>query len=88
MRASGGVWHGMPTIFRHRGYRFFFFSLEGAEPPHVHVEKAERYAKFWLDGAVLARNRGFRSRELATIRRLVRQNEALIREKWHEHFDA
>lgn len=41
---------GMPTIFRYKGYRFFFFSNEGfpPEPPHVHVRQGERVAKFWL----------------------------------------
>jgi len=44
---------GMPTILRKDGLRFFFFSREGTEPPHVHVEQAERYAKFWLEPVVL-----------------------------------
>ncbi|MGI8565924.1 MAG: DUF4160 domain-containing protein [Pyrinomonadaceae bacterium] len=39
----------MPVALRVKGYRFFFFSLEGHESPHVHVEQAERYAKFWLN---------------------------------------
>ena len=39
----------MPEVFREGGYRFFFFSLEGMEPPHIHVESAEKYAKFWLN---------------------------------------
>jgi len=76
----------MPTVFEEKGYRFFFFSREGHEPIHVHVEKAENYAKFWLDGPVLARNRGFRSRELKTIRQLVETRRAEIEERWHEHF--
>jgi len=38
----------MPEVLRVHGYRFFFFSREGNEPPHIHVEQAERYAKFWL----------------------------------------
>jgi len=76
----------MPTIYRHHGFRFFFFSLEGSEPPHVHVEQAEKYAKFWLDGAVLARNRGFRSHELNVIRRLVEEHREQFEEKWNEYF--
>ncbi|MBI3682024.1 MAG: DUF4160 domain-containing protein [Acidobacteria bacterium] len=40
----------MPTLLRVRGYRFFFFSLEGREPPHMHVAHGGRYAKFWLLG--------------------------------------
>lgn len=75
----------MPTVFRVKGYRFFFFSLEGNEPRHVHVENAERYAKFWLDPVSLAYSRGFRSNELTELRKLIEQNKALIAEKWDEH---
>ncbi len=39
----------MPEVFREGGYRFFFFSLEGNEPPRIHLESAEKYAKFWLE---------------------------------------
>jgi Domain of unknown function (DUF4160) len=28
----------MPRILRSGALRFFFYSLENAEPPHVHVE--------------------------------------------------
>jgi hypothetical protein len=38
----------MPTIYRHGGYRFFFFSNEGEEPPHIHIEAQGNVAKFWL----------------------------------------
>lgn len=51
----------MPTVLRVRGYRFFFFSLEGQEPPHIHVEAAEKFAEFWLNPVALANSRGFRS---------------------------
>jgi len=44
----------MPTILKIKGYRFFFFSREGKEPSHIHVENAERYAKFWLNPIQLA----------------------------------
>lgn len=33
----------MPTVLRVAGYRFFF-SNEGNEPPHIHVEHDEAYA--------------------------------------------
>lgn len=76
----------MPTVLRISGYRFFFFSLEGSEPPHIHIERNDLYAKFWIDPVALARNRGFRSHELTRIRRLVEKNKILIEEKWNEHF--
>jgi hypothetical protein len=76
----------MPTVLRVKGYRFFFFSLEGQEPPHVHVELAERFAKFWLTPVSLAKSRGFRSGELTEIQRIVEENRDLFEERWHEHF--
>lgn len=53
----------MPTVLRADGYRFFFYSREGRDPAHVHVEQAERYAKVWLSPVALAASRGFRSAE-------------------------
>jgi hypothetical protein len=74
----------VPTALKVGGYRFFFFSNERKEPRHVHVESAERYAKFWLSPAGLAVNHGFRSSELSEIRRLIDQHEAELIDKWNE----
>jgi hypothetical protein len=75
----------MPTVLRIGGYRLFFFSREGREPPHLHVEQAERYAKFLLSPVSIANTRGFRSGELTELTRLVLGNRDLFEEKWHEH---
>jgi hypothetical protein len=76
----------MPTTLRYKGYRFFFFSLEGKEPPHIHVERGECYAKFWLDPVSLARSRGFRNYEIVEIQRIIKAKKSLFEEKWHGHF--
>ena len=76
----------MPTVLRVAGYRFFFFSNERQEPAHVHVERAEAYAKFWLQPVSLAAARGFRSGELAELHRLVDEHRALIQGRWDEFF--
>ncbi len=76
----------MPLALRVKGYRFFFFSLEGTEPPHIHVEQAERYAKFWLNPVSLVKSRGFRSGELSEMQKIVEENRGLFVEKWNEHF--
>ena len=76
----------MPAVLRVRGYRFFFFSMEGREPAHVHVAQAGRYAKFWLEPVGLADVRGFRSHELAEIHRIIVENRELLQERWDEHF--
>ncbi|HLY55161.1 MAG TPA: DUF4160 domain-containing protein [Stellaceae bacterium] len=49
----------MPTVLRIDGYRFYFYSHEPNEPPHVHVDRGGQSAKFWLHDATLARNFGF-----------------------------
>lgn len=76
----------MPTVLRVRGYRFFFFTREGTEPPHIHVEKGDDYAKFWLRPVRLGRSCGFLSRHLREIRLIVEENEAMFEEKWRERF--
>ena len=78
----------MPVLLRIRGYRFFFYSLEDREPPHIHVAQAGRYAKFWLEAVDLASNRGFRSHELTVIRKLVEQNRDLFLERWNAYFSG
>ena len=76
----------MPTVFRWNGYRFYFFSHEGSEPPHVHVDKAGRSAKFWLTPVALARNFGYSDRELNAIRDTIENRREEILRVWHEHF--
>jgi len=76
----------MPTVLRVKGYRFFFFSLEGKEPPHVHVEQGERYAKLWLESISFARAKGFRSSELTEILQIVQNNRDVLKERWHGYF--
>jgi hypothetical protein len=78
----------VPTVLRVRGYRFFFFSREPLEPPHIHVAQAERYAKFWLDPVSVAEARGFRASEMTEIRRIVVENAPLFVERWHEYFNG
>jgi len=77
----------LPTLLRQDGFRFFFYSLEAGEPPHAHVEQAERAAKFWLKPVMLAQSTGFRSLELKRIRLLVIGNRLDFIKAGHEHFD-
>jgi hypothetical protein len=78
----------MPTVLRIGPYRFYFFSNEGSEPPHVHVDRDAYSAKFWLLDVSLARNHGFRPHELANLLALVQEHRATILEAWHGHFGA
>ena len=83
-RASRDI--GMPTILRHGRWRFFFYSNEGSEPAHVHVEAADGTAKFWLTPVALVGSSGLRSGDLRFVERFVRQNRDYLMEAWNEHF--
>ncbi|MBX7236248.1 MAG: DUF4160 domain-containing protein [Caldilineales bacterium] len=64
----------MPTVLRVGPYRFYFYSHDLAgEPPHVHVDREELSAKFWLNPVALARNLGFSGNELRRIERIISQ---------------
>jgi len=76
----------LPTVLRSGGYRFFFFSNEGSESPHIHIERDDRYAKFGLAPVRLERSSGFNSIELNKLRRMVEEQEEFFKEKWDEHF--
>lgn len=75
----------MPTVLRIGRYRFFFFSNESNEPPHIHVKAGSDEVKFWLDPVDLARNHGFRGRDLNEIEDLVIEHRTRLLEAWHEH---
>jgi hypothetical protein len=77
----------MPTALVVDGYRFFFFSNEGQEPPHIHVRKGGGLAKIWLNPVRLAHTEGFNPAELRRVRQLATEHEAVFLERWHEHLD-
>lgn len=77
----------MPTVLRTRGYRLFFFSNEGHEPIHIHVESGNGYCKFWIKPVILAYTNGYSSTELNKIQKLIEEHTNLIESSWNEYFD-
>jgi Domain of unknown function (DUF4160) len=69
-----------PTVLQSGPYRFFFFSSDRHEPPHVHVKRDDKLAKFWLAPVRDAYNYGFSARELNRIAAITRENERSLRE--------
>ena len=76
----------MPTVLRIGPYRFYFYSHEPNEPPHIHVDRDALSAKFWLDQVSLARNFGFNARELNTLHSLVMAHKTGFLEAWNGYF--
>ncbi len=76
----------MPTVLRSGPYRFFFYSADGAEAPHVHAERDGKIAKFWLSPVRLHDSGGFSRVELVRLEGIVHENvESLLRSR-HEFF--
>lgn len=76
----------MPTVLRRGPYRLYFFSHEPNEPPHMHVDRDNRSAKFWLQPVALARNAGFNAKELNENQGIVREEQSILLEAWHGYF--
>jgi hypothetical protein len=76
----------MPTVLISGPYRFFFYSGDRDEPPHIHVERERNKAKFWLDPVRLQDSRGFSQSEINRIQRLVEENRERFLRRWSEFF--
>jgi hypothetical protein len=76
----------MPTVLRLGPYRFFFYAGDRDEPEHVHVERDDRIAKFWLDPIRLQSSGGLSRVEIARIERLVSDHREVLMEAWDEYF--
>lgn len=78
----------MPTVLREGGYRFYFYSHEPNEPPHIHVDKGGGSAKIWLEPVSVARGAGLTASELGVVLRLVRRHGNSFMEAWHGYFGS
>lgn len=78
----------MPTVLRIGGYRFFFYSNESGEPPHIHVQRERLLAKFWLKPVSLASSSGFAAQELNKLLGLVESHQQVFVEAWNEFFGS
>ena len=76
----------MPTVLRIGAYRFFFYANDREEPPHMHVEKEDKIAKYWLDPLRLQSSGGFNRIELKQAREIIEENNQKLKEAWYEYF--
>jgi len=78
----------MPTVLRIGPYRFFFYSNEGSEPVHIHIQRDRMLAKFWLKPITLAGSTRFSPSELKKLESLVIDHKETFMEVWDEHFSS
>ena len=78
----------MPTILRVGPYRFFFYAGDRDEPRHVHVERDDKIAKFWLDPIRLQKSGGFNRTDIARIHDIIAAHHTELVEAWHDYFGS
>lgn len=76
----------MPTVRQEAGFVFHFYSADRAEPPHVHVEGHDGFAKFWLPDTGVVSSRGYNRRQPRQLAAIVDRHTAEFLERWHEFF--
>lgn len=78
--------NAMPTVLRNGAYRYFFYASDRGEPPHIHVERENKVAKFWLNPPRLEQSGGFSRAEISRIQRMVGDHREEFQEAWDEFF--
>jgi len=76
----------MPTILRIGPYRFFFYAGDRDEPQHVHIERDDKIAKFWLNPVRLQTSGGFSRKEISRIQQIIQEHQFQLMEGWNEYF--
>jgi len=76
----------VPSIRVEGPYAVYFTSHDRGEPPHVHVDREDSTAKFWLRPVRLAFNLGFSRHELRVIERMITEHEQRCLRAWNEYF--
>lgn len=76
----------MPTVLRSGPYRFFFYAGDRDEPQHIHVERDDKIAKFWLSPVRLQNSGGFNRGEINRILKILIEHQTQLTEAWNEYF--
>ena len=78
----------MPTVLRVGPYRFFFYAGDRDEPSHIHIEREDKVAKFWLDPIRLQESGGFSRPGIVRIHTRATEHKNTLLEAWNEYFGS
>jgi len=74
----------MPTLLLREGFKFFFYANEH-EPRHVHVAKADAYAKIELSTFRVVSN-FMKPQDLKNALQIIQENNDTFEAKWDDWF--
>ncbi len=78
----------MPTILKTGPYRFFFYAGDKDEPAHVHCERDDKTAKFWLEPLRMHSSGGFNRAEIGRILKIIEEHQGSFQEAWNDYFGS
>ena len=78
----------MPTALRIGPYRLFFYAGDRDEPQHIHAERNDKTAKFWLDPVRMQSSGGFSRAELGRIQKIIQEKHTKLVEAWNGYFSS
>ncbi len=74
----------MPTVFHEKGFKFYFYSSDCQEKPHVHVDGPSGTAKIWLSTLDFF-NSSMSARDEKRALEIVTKRIAEIWAAWRKH---
>lgn len=76
-----------PTIFRAKGYKFYFLSNEETRI-HIHVKSEAGIAKFWIEPEIsLALHIKLSPDKLNEIQKIIEEHKDEITKAWKKYFN-
>jgi hypothetical protein len=80
------------TILLVLGWRFYFYSNEGTEPPHIHGRKGDAECKYWLRPELYeieeAWSYNLTPRLRREARKIIFDHFDLLVEEWKKRFGS
>lgn len=77
----------IPTVMRKNGFRFFFYSKEGNEPPHIHVIGRNGEMKVWLNEISISKVFNMKPKDQKEVIKIINENRELLIKKWRERHE-
>jgi len=75
----------VPTLLNKNGFKFFFYANEH-EPKHIHIMKADGFAKVELENLKVVQNY-LKPKDLKLALQIIKENQNNFTRIWDEWFN-